>query len=58
MVRMPKMNARTQLSRIRACAFDEDITHILDNVARWFEDDAADALAQCLCDIRDILEGR
>lgn len=35
-----------QERRLRDAAFDEDITHILDNVARWFEDDSADALAE------------
>lgn len=45
-----------QIQRIRECAFDEDITYILEHIRKWFEDDSADALAQCLEDIRDILE--
>jgi hypothetical protein len=48
-------DAAGKLRRIRECAFDEDITHILDNLRKWFEDDAADALAECLQDIRGIL---
>ena len=44
-----------QEQRIRECAFDEDITHILESVRKWFEDDCADALAECLQDIRGIL---
>lgn len=50
-----KQELREKLARLRECAFDEDVTHILENVAKWFEDDSADALAECLRDVRDIL---
>lgn len=45
-----------QERRIRECVFDEDITYILDVLRPWFEDDSADAIAECLEDIRSILE--
>lgn len=48
------MNA-DQEQRLRDCAFDEDITYILNQLARWFDDDAADALVDCLNGIRSIL---
>lgn len=45
-----------KLNRIRECAFDEDITHILEKVRQWFDGGADEALAACLEDIRNILE--
>lgn len=51
----PRLITPDQVRRLRECAFDEDITEVLSH-AQWSEDSGFDALAQCMADIRSILE--